>query len=893
MEITLNLFTKLPIRTKIAIIFTLLIAFISLFIVVYFPTKLAKLETQAIIQETEDIATMTSFNISAALVFKDSSGINDVLQSVRQNKNLDYFFVTDDSGKVIASYNLQSWHKEINQQDEYIAHISPDGNLYETVTPVLHEGKTIGQLFMGMSLKKLKDEVVKARMTTSLVSLVIFLIGMIAVFGISTIITKPLSLMVVTAKRIASGDLSQRASVSQQDEVGLLAKSFNQMVNNLEVEINRTLEKRVQDRTQELQQEITERIKAEDALRVSSQRQDLVLRTVPMAFYTTEPEGQMKTTWISGQVENVSGFTPEQFINDGTFWASRLHPEDRETTLKKYNATLQNNYASVEYRWQCADGKYHWFLDQAVLVRDELGHPKDVIGTWLDINERRQTEEDIRKLSRAVQQSPVSIIITNTKGDIEYVNPKFLEVTGYTLDEVIGKNPRILQSGETPRDAYKKLWETITAGGEWQGEFHNKKKDGELFWESATISGIKNSDGVITHFVAVKEDTTEKKKLEKQFLRSQRMESLGTLAGGIAHDLNNVLAPILMAIQLFQSRATDENSKRWLSTIESSAKRGADIVKQVLTFARGIEGERIVLQIKHLLREVDAIISETFPRNIQIRSYISKNLWTISGDTTQLHQVIMNLCVNARDAMPNGGALALRAENVTIDDEATHQYFEAIPGHYVVLSVEDNGMGIPEKIIDKIFDPFFTTKDIGKGTGLGLSTVMAIVKSHGGFVSVQSEMGKGSKFYIYLPASETATYQATASSDEDMPSGHGELILLVDDETPIREISKGILEAYGYRVLSAQDGSEAISIFETQKGKINLVITDMMMPIMDGAALIRALHVLNPSIKIIAVSGLADIENISEIDNTNVKAFITKPYKAEKLLRTIQTVLQE
>ena len=253
----------------------------------------------------------------------------------------------------------------------------------------------------------------------------------------------------------------------------------------------------------------------------------------------------------------------------------------------------------------------------------------------------------------------------------------------------------------------------------------------------------------------------------------------------------------------------------------------------------------------------------------------------------------MNLCVNARDAMPNGGTLTLRAENVTLDEGATHQHIEAIPGPYIVLSVEDNGMGIPEKIIDKIFDPFFTTKDIGKGTGLGLSTVMAIVKNHGGFVAVQSEIGTGTTFKIYLPASETITIQTTKDAEKDLPVGNGELILLVDDEAPIREISKSILEDYGYRVIVAQDGSEAISLYQSYKDDVKAVITDMMMPIMDGAAVIRTLQVLNPSIKIIAASGLADIENISEIKSTNVKAFITKPFATERLLRVLKTVLHD
>jgi hypothetical protein len=370
------------------------------------------------------------------------------------------------------------------------------------------------------------------------------------------------------------------------------------------------------------------------------------------------------------------------------------------------------------------------------------------------------------------------------------------------------------------------------------------------------------------------------------------MESIGTLAGGIAHDLNNILGPILLSIDYLRDKNPDDQSKRVLNALETSANRGADLVRQVLMFARGVEGEHVVLQPAHLIKDVVKILTETFSKMIKITSDLPKDLWTVSGDPTQLHQVLMNLCVNARDAMPEGGLIHITAENVTLDAHYVRTNLEAQTGPCVAISVTDSGTGIPPNVLPRIFEPFYTTKEVGKGTGLGLSTVRAIAKSHGGFINVYSEVGRGTTFRIYLPASHRVRPKAQKPETTEIPLGNGELLLVVDDETSILEVTKTSLESSGYRVVTAQDGTEALALYSQMKDDIRLVMTDMMMPYLDGAATIRALRRINPRVKVIAATGL---EVGGKADNLSVQvdAFLPKPYTGEKLLRTIAIVLEK
>jgi PAS domain S-box-containing protein len=389
-------------------------------------------------------------------------------------------------------------------------------------------------------------------------------------------------------------------------------------------------------------------------------------------------------------------------------------------------------------------------------------------------------------------------------------------------------------------------------------------------------------------------DLTERKKLEQQFLRAQRMESIGTLAGGIAHDLNNILAPILMSINILQDTSTDPQAAAILQTIEVSAKRGADIVRQVLSFARGIEGERVEIQVKHLLTDLENIIRDTFPKNIRLHFCVHKDTATILGDPTQVHQILLNLCVNARDAMPDGGRLSISVENAVLDEHYSAMNLQAKPGNYVKINVSDSGTGIPPEIIEKIFEPFFTTKEVGKGTGLGLSTVIAIVRSHGGFVNVYSEPGKGTTFTVYLPAMDAASQAVGGQHVEvSLPRGNGELILLVDDEPSLSVIASQTLQAFGYRVLTATDGADALGAYVAHKGEIAVVLTDMMMPIMDGPAMIYALRRINPEVKIIATSGVNSNCGMTKLADMRIQYFLTKPYTAETLLKTLRAILEE
>ncbi|MCE0499231.1 MAG: PAS domain S-box protein [Methylacidiphilales bacterium] len=511
-----------------------------------------------------------------------------------------------------------------------------------------------------------------------------------------------------------------------------------------------------------------------------------------------------------------------------------------------------------------------------------------------NVTERKRVEAQLRLQSSALEAAANSIVITDSKGIVEWANAAFTTSTGYSVPEAIGKNPRLLKSGKQDEKFYQNLWKTISSGKVWHGEVINRRKDGTLYNEEMTITPIRNPAGEIEHFIAVKQDITERKKSEAQFLRAQRMESVGVLAGGIAHDLNNILAPIVMSIDVLKLTTTDPQAKLVLESIDVSAKRGADIVRQVLSFARGEQGERVEIQPKHLLKDLEKMIKDTFPKDIRLQFSFPKDTWTVLGDPTQVHQVLLNLCVNARDAMPQGGSLTVGIENCVLDEQYAAMNKQAKPGRYVNITVADSGTGMPPDILDNIFEPFFTTKEPGKGTGLGLSTVMSIVKNHDGIINVYSEPGKGTTFKVYLPVAElTAEERKYQTAPISLPRGKGEVVLVIDDEASILTITSQTLQAFGYRVLTATDGADAVAVYAQHQHEIAVVLTDMMMPVMDGSAMIHALMQISPEVKIIAVSGLNAIGSAAKAAGAGVKQFLTKPYTASSLLKTLRTVLDE
>jgi two-component system cell cycle sensor histidine kinase/response regulator CckA len=540
---------------------------------------------------------------------------------------------------------------------------------------------------------------------------------------------------------------------------------------------------------------------------------------------------------------------------------------------------------SFEYLHETGEAK-KWLRATVSSIAAYCHSPQRFAYVVEDITERKQAEQQIREQAALLDISTDAIVLRDLSNQVLLWNKTAEKLYGWKAEEAISKN--INQLDNKPL-LQQEIYQAVLSNGTWQGELEKQTKSGKQIIVESRWTLVRDEHQKAKSILVVDTDITQKKQLETQFLRAQRMESLGTLASGIAHDLNNMLSPILMSVPLLKAKVSDERSHAVLSIVENNAKRGASLVKQVLSFARGIEGDRTVLQLKHQILEMKQIIEQTFPKSITVEKEIQPDLWQICGDSTQIHQVLMNLCVNARDAMPNGGTLNISAKNIFIDENFARMQLDAKVGSYILLSVADTGIGICQETLERIFEPFFTTKEFGKGTGLGLSTVMGIVKGHGGFITTSSTLNKGTKFQVYLPAVNTDAIRQ--EENQEILTGHKELILIVDDEASIREITTTSLEKYNYKAITASDGIEAIALYAQHKNEIKAAIIDMMMPNMDGATTINTLKKMNPLLPIIAVSGLPISEQVLLNKTYKHAAFLPKPYTTQELLHTLHQVL--
>ncbi len=553
---------------------------------------------------------------------------------------------------------------------------------------------------------------------------------------------------------------------------------------------------------------------------------------------------------------------------------------------------LRGERISFEMRRPGSGGEKHFLVKYEPTQSGGSGWLVVVVIT--DVTELHRAELISLRLAAIVESSGDAIIGKDLDGIITSWNPSAERIFGFTAGEMVGTNIRRLIPEERQNEE-QEIMDRIRLGESVEHlETQRQTKDGRLLEVAITVSPIKDSVGRVVGVSKVARDITERKRLERQFLRAQRMESIGTLAGGIAHDLNNVLTPILMSIVMLRDYAGDAESKALLEILHASARRGAQMVKQVLSFARGVDGQRMPVNARRVLTEIVDVTRETFPKSIEIVGVLPESLWTVTGDATQIHQALMNLCVNARDAMVTGGRLILSAENMHLDETYASMHPGALPGSYVVLRVADSGIGIPPGIREQMFEPFFTTKEPGKGTGLGLSTTLAIVKSHGGFIQLESTVGLGTKLSLFLPASPVGKAGPEAELEaENLPRGNGELILVVDDEESICRILQSTLEKFGYHVLLAANGAEAVALYAQNGARIAAVITDMAMPVMDGPATIVALKAMDPTVRIIGSSGLSSNVGVERGLGTAVLRFVSKPYTAETLLGALHQVLAE
>ncbi|HYE30793.1 MAG TPA: PAS domain S-box protein [Methylomirabilota bacterium] len=601
----------------------------------------------------------------------------------------------------------------------------------------------------------------------------------------------------------------------------------------------------------------------------------------------------------SPAVERLLGWTPAELV--GTCAFDLIHPDDFGRVVEVFRTNIPNQgaIASVEYRFRHKTGA--WRVMESV-AKNLLQDPAigAVVVNSRDNTERKRTEEALKRSEERFRHATRATREIIWERDFQtgkiWWSEAMAERAKYSANEV-GASVEWWRARIHPEDAERvaRELEVVTARQEtrWSSEYRFRARDGAYLTVLDQGYLIYDGEGKPLRMIGAMKDITEKREMEARFLRAQRMESIGTLAGGIAHDLNNVLAPILMGIELFRMDGPTPQQENLLSTMESSAKRGADLVRQVLSFARGMDGKRLPLNPAHLGAEVKKIVKETFPKDILFAMESPKDLWCVQGDPTQLHQVLMNLCVNARDAMPHGGSLTVSFQNVTLDKVFSEMCADAKPGPYVEIKVRDTGTGIPQSIRDRIFDPFFTTKDIGKGTGLGLSTTLAIIKSHGGFLNFTSEVGKGTTFSLCIPANPAEKTEAAEDQTPALRSGNGEVVLIVDDEQAIRDVMRKALETSGYRVLSASNGAEAIAVYAEHSREVAAVITDMLMPIMDGSATVTALRAINPALKIIVSTGQQSKEWNGRARLAGVNRVIPKPYTAHALLGTVNDVLHE
>jgi PAS domain S-box-containing protein len=638
--------------------------------------------------------------------------------------------------------------------------------------------------------------------------------------------------------------------------------------------------------------DITDAKQGEQALRDSEERYALAVRASQAALW----DWNMSTDVIVYSPryrEMLGGYTREEFPDTLSAFFSKVHPDDLEAVKQAIKGHVERSLPTpdaVEFRLLTKRGDYRWFRASAQAEWDASGRPLRMVGSTVDIHERRLAEAKVREQAELLDKAQDAILVRDLEHRIQYWNKSAERLYGWTAEEAIGRSVKELLYHDPA------MFLAATAAtlekGEWVGEQTQYNQAGQALTVEGRWTLVRDGQAQPKSILAINTDISERKRIEQQLLRTQRMESLGTLAGGIAHDLNNVLAPILVSIEFLRLDERDPERLTVLASLEDSARRGADLVRQVLSFARGIEGERVLTNLHHLARELRQIIRETFPKNLEFRLASAPDLWQVSADPTQMHQVMMNLCVNARDAMPEGGRLTLGLRNFEVDDVFAGMNPDARPGPYVIIKVEDTGTGIPANIQERIFDPFFTTKEFGKGTGLGLATVLTIVKSHGGFIHLHSEPGTGTKFEVYLPAGAASeSGERPAAEPARLPRGQGEFVLVVDDEESVRLVTQKTLERFGYRVLLAAHGAEAVALYAEQGAEIAVVLTDMAMPVMDGPATILALKAMNPAVKIIGSSGHASEGGVAKAVGAGVQHFVPKPYTAETLLKVLADVL--